>query len=144
MKKNILMLSLLCILSFLSCKTYKMNSGFCVYVYDDNNILISDECELKRIRLTFLGEGRDSYKRSVLTKSDENNQYYYYLSFEMSEVGGSQTDKYMNDFKASLKNLGIKLEDKKDRYKTQVLYPFRTKSNEPVIAGKISVKLEKK
>ena len=144
MKKILVVLAFMCVFSFTSCRTYEMTSWFSVYVYDDNNVLIRDERELKKIKLTFVGEDRYSYKRSISIEPDTYNQYFYCIELEMSEVNSFKTDKYMNDFKSSLKTLGIKIEDKKGRYKTKVLYPFKTEANETVIAGTISVKLEKK
>lgn len=132
-------------LLFFSCESYSVRYEVSLSIYDDNNTLIGTREELKEFSVTVMDEAKyKNYSPSVYIDRGYSPTYYL-IHFELKKDGiKSKLDKSRNDFINAVKDVGIKIEDKKGRYKTKEIYPFRTEKNELVSASIIAIKLEKR
>ena len=150
MKKRYLLMSVLVYMLFSSCETQGVIASYGIQLYNENNVLIVHKNELKDFDVSFFDNSKTKPYRSVeifiayYGKKEGKDYYQYQLHFHM---GMSAYDyvltNYLNRFKDAREYMGIKIEDKKGRYKPVTIYPLsacdRVQGFEPIV-----VKLEKK
>ena len=147
MKKGYLLILSLCFF-FYNC-VVSVHRGYSIHLYDENNILITDENKLKEFDVSFFDNSNIKAYKDVdfhLTKvgRDDEEMYewvlHFYVGFGHQEY---QARNLSNKFKDASEYMGIKIEDKKGRYKPVTIYSLGACSKVQVFEP-IIVKLEKK
>ena len=148
MKKIYLLCFLSLCLCFFSC-TFVATRDYYVHFYDENNTLITTESELKEFDVSIFDNSNIKAYKDVsvdITEiiRDDKEMYEYMIHFHLG-IGNMQyqATNYDQKFKDAREYIGIKIEDKKGRYKPVTIYPLgacsRVQEFEPIV-----VKLENK
>ena len=144
MKKRYLLAFLtLCVFSY-SCNV-SVRRDYYIEIFDENNTEINTENELKEFDVIFFDNSNTkAYKGVDLMLSKSSSSCRYTLFFQVGHGHQQyQAVNLSNRFDDASEYMGIKIEDKKGRYKPVTIYPLsacsRIQGFEPIV-----VKLEKK
>ena len=148
MKKRYLLVFLGLCFFFYSC-TFSAARQYSIHFYDENNALITIEDELKEFDVRVFDNSKIRAYKDVSVgimkvSRDDKEMYECMIHFHIG-IGNMQYQavNYDQKFKDAIEYMGIKIEDKKGRYKPVTIYPLsacsRVQGFEPIV-----VKLEKK
>ena len=147
MKKRIIKfspLAFLLILTFMnvSCggRIFVLKKTFDIELHDENNGIISKKEDLENFELSQI----DNYSGSkfygeISLEQVSDHEYCYGLFFNLGRGSRASTEEqYERKFNKQTKKTGIRIVDKKGRYKTCEIYPLSNYDEH------INIKLEKK
>ena len=144
MKKKCLLAFLSLCFFFYSC-VLQVDTTYSIHLYNGNNVKITSESELKEFNVSFFDNSNTkTYLNVNIELAERNGECWYELDFAIGRGNQEyQGVNFWNRFKDASEYMGIKIEDKKGRYKPVTIYPLsacsRVQGFEPIV-----VKLEKK
>ena len=147
MRKRYLILLSICFF-FYSC-SFSSNRLFIIQLYDENNKLIDDENKLKEFNVSFFDNSNTKTYLGVdirLPKivRDDKEMYEWQVNINIGHGNQEyQAVNFINRFSDASEYMGIKIEDKKGRYKPVTIYPLSACENAKLF-DPIVIKLEKK
>jgi len=144
-KRYLLILGLIPVL-FFSCFGRLVGASYFIEFYDENNTVIDEKSKLEEFDVSFFNNSKAKPYRDVeIRMSDpENGHYQYGLRFSIGMAYHEyELKNHWNKFNDASEYMGIKIEDKKGRYKPVTIYPLSACNNKRY-GGIVVVKLEKK
>ena len=145
MKKRYLLILSLCFLFYSCLGGFGGGVSYVIRLYDENNKEINTENELKEFNVSFFDNSNTKAYKDVslkLRKSDVKcwHELVFFIGTGHYDY---QATNFSNKFKDASEYMGIKIEDKKGRYKPVTIYPLSA-CNSVQEFKPIVVKLEKK
>ena len=147
MKKRYLILLSICFF-FYSC-VVSVGQSYFINLYDENNILITLENDLKEFNVSFFDNSNTKTYLGVdirLPKivRDDKEMYEWQVNINIGHGNQEyQAVNFINRFSDASEYMGIKIENKKGRYKPVTIYPLSACENAKLF-DPIVIKLEKK